>query len=111
MDIKKYLNIKNLIESIAGIIIGLVFGAKFITFLLPYMINDVSSNISISTTVYAPLIAIITGLILFFGIRTLAYLISAMFLGAGIGIALFDLSGIDIYSSIIQVFHIVITLL
>ncbi|MEM0139268.1 MAG: hypothetical protein QXZ44_01445 [Ferroplasma sp.] len=111
MDIKKYLNIKNLLESVIGVIIGLIFGDKFITFLLPYMINDASAHIAITTGIYAPLIAIVTGIILFFGIRTLAYLISAMFLGAGIGIAIFDISGVDIYSSLITMFHMVIAIL
>ncbi|WP_061950514.1 hypothetical protein [Acidiplasma cupricumulans] len=57
-------------------------------------------NLSSGAGIYAPLIAIITGIIIFFGIRTLAYLLSSMFLGMGIGIAFYDLTGIDILHKI-----------
>ena len=110
MDIRKYINAKNDIETIIGIIIGVVFGEKFITIMAPYFIKYASSGITISTGTYAPLIAIITGVILFFGIRTLAYLISSMFLGTGISIAIFELAGINIYSSLAGVFNILLIL-
>jgi len=110
MDIRKILNIKNDIETVIGIILGIIFGEKFITFIAPYFIKYASSGITISSSAYAPLIAIITGLILFFGIRTLAYLISSMFLGTAISIAIFEFTGIDIYKSVIGIFIVLATI-
>ncbi len=112
MDIKKYIKWKNDIESVIGVIVGFIFGARFITFLFPYLVHYSSSGITISTSVYAPLIAIVTGVLVFFGIRTLAYLISSMFLGAGIGIALYEATGFDFLIEIMKIAHIfVITII
>ncbi|MCL4312478.1 MAG: hypothetical protein M1462_08680 [Candidatus Thermoplasmatota archaeon] len=111
MDIKKLNRLKNSIETVIGIIIGFLFGARFITFLFPFLAHYSSSGIAASTSVYAPLIAIVTGVLLFFGIRTLAYLISAMFLGAGIGIALFELTGFEFLPKLIEISHAMIILL
>jgi hypothetical protein len=105
MDIKKYIKLKNDIETVAGIIIGVLFGARFIKFLFPYLIHYSSTSISASTGLYAALIAVIAGILVFFGIRTLAYLLSSMFLGAGIGIALYDLTGIDFIDIFIKISH------
>jgi hypothetical protein len=105
MDIKKYIKWKNDIETVVGIIVGFVFGARFITFLFPYLVHYSSSGIGISTSVYAPIVAIVTGVLVFFGIRTLAYLISSMFLGAGIGIALYELTGFEFTLEIIKISH------
>jgi hypothetical protein len=111
MDIKKYVRLKNNIETVAGIIIGFVFGAKFITLLFPFLVHYSSAGITISTSVYAPVIAIVTGVIIFFGVRTLAYLISSMFLGAGIGIALFELTGFELLPRLIEISHTMLILL
>ncbi|WP_337860083.1 hypothetical protein [Ferroplasma sp.] len=111
MDIKKYIRLKNNIETVAGIIVGVLFGAKFIKFLFPLLLHYSSSSINASTGVYAALIAIAAGVILFFGIRTLAYLLSSMFLGAGIGIALYDLTGIDFVDIFIKISHAFILLM
>ncbi len=110
MDIRKYIRIKNDIETIIGIIVGVIFGEKFITVIAPYFIKYASSGITISSGTYAPLIAIITGVILFLGIRSLAYLLSSMFLGTGISIALFEFAGINIYSSLASVFNVLLIL-
>lgn len=111
MDIKKYIKLKNDIETVVGIIIGFVFGARFITFLFPYLVHYSSSGIGISTSVYAPLIAILTGILVFFGIRTLAYLISSMFLGAGIGIALYELTGFNVLVEMVKMAHVFMIIL
>ncbi len=106
MDIKKTIKIKNDIETIVGIIVGIIFGAKFISILSSYMAHYTSSGIHTASGIYAPLIAIITGVIIFFGIRSLAYLLSSIFLGTGIGVALFDLTGVDILTYMLKVFAI-----
>ncbi len=106
MDIKKYIKLKNDIETIVGIIIGFIFGARFIAFLFPYLVHYSSSGISMSTSVYAPLIALVTGILIFFGIRTLAYLISSMFLGAGIGIALYEFTGFNVLIEVVKLVHV-----
>jgi hypothetical protein len=81
------------------------------TFLFPYLIHYSDSGITASATVYAPVIALVTGIILFFGIRTLAYLISSMFLGAGIGIALFELTGFNVLYTLILISHSMLVML
>jgi hypothetical protein len=106
MDIKKYIKLKNDIETVVGIIIGFVFGARFIAFLFPYLVHYSTSGISMSTSVYAPLIALVTGILIFFGIRTLAYLISSMFLGAGIGIALYEFTGFNVLIEVVKLVHV-----
>ncbi len=106
MDIKKTIKVKNNIETIVGIIVGVVFGAKFISLLSTYMIHYTSSGIHVATGLYAPLIAIITGVLIFFGIRTLAYLLSSIFLGMGLGVALYDLTGINILTELTKAFAI-----
>ena len=111
MDIKKYIRLKNDIETVIGIIIGFGFGAKFVAFLYPYLLHYSTAGITISQSVYAPIIALVTGIILFFGIRTLAYLISSMFLGAGIGIALFEFTGFNMLSTLILISHAMLTML
>jgi hypothetical protein len=111
MDIKKYIRLKNNIETVIGIIVGFIFGERFITFLFPYLIHYSDSGITASATVYAPVIALVTGIILFFGIRTLAYLISSMFLGAGIGIALFELTGFNMLYTLILISHSMLVML
>ncbi len=111
MDIKKLIRLKNNIETVIGIIIGFIFGARFITFLFPYLVHYSSTGISASASAYAPLIALVTGIIIFFGIRTLAYLISSMFLGAGVGIALYELTGFNLISTLIIVSHAMLAIL
>ncbi len=110
MDVRKYIKLKNDIETVIGIIIGVIFGEKFITVIAPYFIRYASSGITISSGVYAPLIAIITGVILFLGIRSLAYLLSSMFLGTGISIAIFEFAGISVYASLVGVFNVLLLL-
>ena len=110
MSVRKYINMKNDIETVIGIIIGVVFGEKIITIIAPYFIKYASSGITISSGTYAPLIAIITGVILFLGIRSLAYLLSSVFLGTAISIAIFEFAGINIYASLAAVFNILLIL-